>query len=203
MLDALAAYQYLVVTLGFSPGNVIVCGESSGGHLAVALARYLAGSKVPSLPPFGALLLLAPTADWGNTQLGTPESTMFVNDSSDFVREVLLNGYSATSIRGALAAVELETNSWLSPASVKLPQSEGLFKGFPPTCIIAGGAEQTVDGMRVLRQRLERDNDKDKVLYLEYPDAIHDFILISVHEPERSEALGDIRKWLSSLYNVA
>lgn len=69
----------------------------------------------------------------------------------------------------------------------------------PPTCIISGGAEQTVDPMRTLRDRIEADTSTDNVLYLEYPDAVHDFIGLTFHEPERTQALSDIKDWLAKV----
>lgn len=200
LIDALSGYRYLVETVGFEPQNIIISGDSSGGHLSAALARYLAVSSLPSLATPGALLLLSPTMDWGNTHLGTPGSTMFEHDSTDFVRDVLMNGYSAASIRGNLDASELATNAWLSPASLKLGNSAGLFAKFPKTCIIAGAVEQTVDGMRTFHYRLVQDNGEKNVTYIEYPDAFHDFLLISWAEPERTNALRDIKAWLGTVY---
>ena len=201
LVDALSGYHYLVKTLSFEPRNIIVCGDSSGGHLAVTLTRYLTVCTFPTLPKPGSLLAFSPTLDWGNTHLGTPASTMFANGESDFVRDVLMNGYSAASIRGVTVpdASELATNAWLSPASLELAQPTGLFAGFPPTCVIAGAAEQTVDGMRTFRDRLVRDCGDGVITYLEYPDAFHDFVMFAWAEPERSHALADIKDWLKLL----
>lgn len=202
VIDALSGYRYLVEDLGFEPANIIVCGDSSGGHLANNLTRYLVNAGLPSLSPPGAIVLLSPTMDWGNTHLGTPESTMDANQPSDYVRPVLLNGYSTTSLRGTLEERELETNAWLSPASLKLPRKDGLFTNYPPTFIIAGGAEQTVDMMRTFRDRLVHDSGKDKVRYVEYPDAFHDFLMLKWYEPERTQAFAELDEWLSGIYGL-
>lgn len=203
LLDALAGYRYLVHVMGFEPRNIIVVGDSAGGHLAISLARYLKESSFEDLPGPGALLLLSPVVDWGWTHHdGTPgsRSSTVVNSSTDFLYTRLKNGYCATSIRGSLAPSELKTSAWLSPASLELPVSEGLFSGFPPTCVVAGGAEQGVDSMRTLRDSLRRDNGDGKIAYLEYADAMHDFMFMEWHEPERTHALGEIRHWLCSIY---
>ncbi|TFY71376.1 hypothetical protein EVG20_g1621, partial [Dentipellis fragilis] len=42
LLDGLAGYRYLVHTLHFSPDNIVLGGDSAGGHLALSLARYIA-----------------------------------------------------------------------------------------------------------------------------------------------------------------
>jgi len=202
IIDALSGYRYLVETLGFEPLNIIVSGDSSGGHVANNFVRYLVNAALPNLAAPGALILLSPTMDWANTHLGTPASTMDVNGGTDFVRPVLLNGYSATSMRGSLDVSELETNSWLSPSSLKLESTEGLFTNYPPTAILAGGAEQTVDAMRTFRDRLVHDSGRDKVLYLEYPDAFHDWLMVPAIEPERSQAFSELEKWLEEIYSA-
>ncbi|EKM52329.1 uncharacterized protein PHACADRAFT_260653 [Phanerochaete carnosa HHB-10118-sp] len=202
VIDALSGYRYLVEVLGFETQNIIVSGDSSGGHVASNLVRYLINASLSGLAAPGALFLLSPTMDWANTHLGTAASTMEQNHATDFVREVLLNGYSATSMRGSLDASELETNPWLSPASLKLEQTEGLFANYPPTAIVAGSLEQTVDAMRTFRDRLESDSGRDKVVYFEYPNVFHDWLMVTSLEPERSQAYSDLGKWLNGVYGV-
>ena len=67
LIDAITAYNYLVNELHFSPQNILVIGESAGGTLGLQLARYTVESNLPSLPPFGGLLMVSPTMDWGKT----------------------------------------------------------------------------------------------------------------------------------------
>lgn len=59
LLDALAGYQYLL-SLGFEPKNIMLCGDSAGANACLALARYLdaltdAGHHIGQV---GALCLL-------------------------------------------------------------------------------------------------------------------------------------------------
>ncbi|EKM50922.1 uncharacterized protein PHACADRAFT_199762 [Phanerochaete carnosa HHB-10118-sp] len=202
MLDALSGYRYLIETLGFETQNIILVGDSGGAQTASNLVRYLISARLPGLVPPSALVLLSPAMDWGNTHLGTPAPTMDTNIATDFLRPVMLNGYSATSMRGSLDAGELETNPWLSPASLKLARTDGLWANFPPTAIVAGDAEHMVDSMRTLRDRLVHDNGKDRVTYFEYPDVFHDWVLLPWIEPERSQAFNDLRKWLEGVYGM-
>lgn len=202
VIDALAGYRYLVETLGFEPANIIVCGDSSGGHLANNLVRYLISAGLSPLAPPGAVILLSPTMDWADTHRGTPAYTMDAHDNSDFVRTIVLNGYSRASLLGALEPRDLATDSWLSPGSLRLPHTDGLFAHYPPTLVLAGGAEQTVDGMRTFRDRLVHDSGADRVRYLEYPDAFHDWLMFPFHEPERTQALTELNQWLSGIYGL-
>lgn len=59
LLDALAGYQYLL-SLGFEPKNIMLCGDSAGANACLALSRYLdaltdAGHHIGQV---GALCLL-------------------------------------------------------------------------------------------------------------------------------------------------
>ena len=62
LLDLLAGYAYLL-SHGFLPENITFLGDSSGGHLVLALSRYLAelDAAVPELNVGmpGALMLIS------------------------------------------------------------------------------------------------------------------------------------------------
>ena len=64
LLDAIAGYNYLVNVVGFAPIDIIICDDSAGGNLALALTRYLVENQTSSevkLPaPPGGMLLLSP-----------------------------------------------------------------------------------------------------------------------------------------------
>lgn len=198
-MDALSGYRYLIEKIGFAPEDIIVGGDSSGAHLAVVLLRYLSIEKIPSLPLPRATILLSPAIDWGLTHYDLPFSSMTRNSQTDFVRTVFYSGYTARAILGSLPSDELKTNPWLSPASLEIPSPSGMFIGFPQTWMMAGSLEQSVDPMRTLRDRLANDIGEENVTYLEYPEATHDLLTLTWHEPERTEALKELRKWIQSL----
>ncbi|KAH7887281.1 alpha/beta-hydrolase [Phlebopus sp. FC_14] len=201
IIDAVAGYRYLVENLGFQARNIIVCGDSAGGHLAFSLVRYLTTESLPSLPPPGAAVLLSPTVDWACTHDQSPTSSMTVNARSDFVKTILHSGFTARSLLGSLPREEIETNAWLSPSSLRI-DTHGLFPHFPPTCIVVGGAEQTLDPMKTLRDRLAVDSDASHVTYWEYPDAAHDFLMTSFQEPEKTEASKALVQWIGGIYGT-
>ncbi|KAF8515473.1 alpha/beta-hydrolase [Gautieria morchelliformis] len=201
LMDALSGYYYLVKTLGFSPRNMILGGDSAGSHIAVVLVRYLETAKISSLSGPRALLLVSPAMDWGCTHDdNSPSSSMELNSKTDFWTLIVRRGYAARCICGSLDADEVLFNSWLAPASLKISNPAGLFHGFPRTCIMAGGAEQIVDSIRTFRDRIIKDIGESNVTYLEYPDATHDFLAQTWHEPERSEALMEIKGFLTDIF---
>ena len=145
-------------------------------------------------------MLLSPTSDWGRTHdNGSPTSSAKVNRNSDYVNEIMKNGYVGRCLVGNLPQGELETNAWLSPSSLGLKTTKGLFKNFPPTLINCGGAEQGRDDKRTLRERMVEDCGEEMVTYFEYPDAPHDFVMIVFFEPERTQALDYIHEWLKKI----
>ncbi|OAX33173.1 alpha/beta-hydrolase [Rhizopogon vinicolor AM-OR11-026] len=199
LIDALSGFHYLTKTLGFAPENIIVVGDSAGGHLVITLTRYLARESFPSLRSPRGIILLAPSCDWACTHDASPTASMKINASADFCGMFFTSGYTAAALRGTFPEDEVSSNAWYSPASLKI-DTVGLFSNFPPTCIIAGGADQTVDGMRTFRDRLLVDNEPGKVLYSEYPDGFHDFLFATFHEPERTQALEEIADWVKGLF---
>ncbi|KAJ7162238.1 alpha/beta-hydrolase [Mycena filopes] len=200
LLDVIAGYRYLVHDVGFEPKNIVVAGVSSGGHLALDLVLYLTQSNLPSLHPPAGLLLMSPTVDWARTHDTHPSCSMIRNRSADIVDPILSNGYTARALLGVLPETELATNMYLSPASLSLSNPHGLFAGFPPTCITAGDAEQTLDPMKTLRDRLTADNNEKDVRYLEYVDANHSFLTLPLFEPQRSQAYSDIARWIADIF---
>lgn len=61
LLEALSAYYHLVHELDIPPNRIILIGDSAGGHLALALQRYLLQSNI--LPSSGGLILFSPWCD--------------------------------------------------------------------------------------------------------------------------------------------
>ena len=201
LLDALAGYRYLVQDVGFDPENIVISGDSAGGLLAIALAYYLAthSSELPdNLRNAGGLLLLSPTVDWAVSDGAGPQTSMRRHARSDFVEAILMTGYTRRALLGNLPEETAATSIYISPGSLSLPVTPGMFAGLPRTCIVAGGAEQTLDPIRVLKDRIAKDLG-DLVLWIEPPDATHDFLTASWHEPERTNTLKEIGAWLAGL----
>ncbi|KAF9070640.1 Alpha/Beta hydrolase protein [Rhodocollybia butyracea] len=200
LIDALAGYIYLVETVGFDPQDIIVEGDSAGGNLALALTRYLVEHPNSGFPaPPGALVLLSP---WVN--LGTPISGVrpsWINNARcDYIGpDVDIVGYlrAAGAYVGPHGLGAADINPYISSASVN-PTMKVDFKGFPRTFITSGGAEVFYDMHCVLRDRMVRDLGPDMVRFHFAPHAVHDWLGLTFHEPERTEALREIAAWLTS-----
>ncbi|KDQ50971.1 hypothetical protein JAAARDRAFT_41599 [Jaapia argillacea MUCL 33604] len=196
VVDALAAYQFLIRECEFEPENVIVMGDSAGGNIALALVRHLVENPIPSLPPPGKLLLMSPWADLSSSRVG-PGSSQTDNIPSDLFNvqsQGLFGDYGVTSLLGSLDLGEAKTNRYLSPASAHIAATDGLFTDFPETFVVAGGAERLLDDSKVLIERMESDGVR--VSSAIPPDAVHDYFAFAWHEPERTETLRTIGRWI-------
>ena len=202
LLDALAGYNYLVNIVGFSPNDIIIVGDSAGGNLAHALTMYLTEYKdTPNMvipTPPGAIILLSPWADLGVTHINLPEGSAKTLLSSDFI-DITGSGtkYSVDAFIGPHGREFAEINPYISPASLD-PGLHIDFKKFPRTFIVGGGAEVLIDSIRTLRDRMVKDLSEEKVHYFEAPDGCHDYLVLTFHEPERTNTLVEINKWVSA-----
>ncbi|KAI0831374.1 alpha/beta-hydrolase [Trametes gibbosa] len=196
VLDCLAAYQYLVKDAGFEPKNIVVAGDSAGGNIAFALVRHLVESAIPDLPPPGRLLSLSSWLDLSSSRVDS-DASLVRNFASDIFSTDLrsqFGGYGTNAYLGALDRGETKTNRYLSPSSPHISPVGGLFAGFPPTFISAGEAEKILDDSLVAAERLKADGVPVTVDVV--PDAVHDFMVFTWHEPERTDALKRVCKWL-------
>ncbi|GBE82694.1 alpha/beta-hydrolase [Sparassis crispa] len=197
LLDALAGYRYLL-DLGFAPQDIIISGDSAGGALAFALARYLVAAALPTLPAPGGLLMLSPTVDWGDTHTG-PDSSMVRNAGTDCVGAIFESGYTKAGLVGRLPASIAATSAWISPGSLKAEVVPGMFASMPQTCIVTGEVEMTLDPMRTLRDRMRADIGEERVVYIEGPGMTHDYLTAAWCEPERTDTLREIAAWVKKL----
>lgn len=199
LLDAIAGYRYLVEDVKFAPENIIISGDSAGGNLAVSLALHIEAIKGPRLPKAAGLLLISPTVDWALTHTG-PGSSMERNRRSDFIARIMTSGYSRRALLGNLSEDAAATSIWISPGSLRLRKPPGAFSGLPKTCIIADEAEVTLDPMCQLRDYMRDDVGASAVTYVEIQDATHDCFTASWHEPERTNGLREVAKWLQGVW---
>jgi len=197
LLDALAGYNHLVNVAGFSPSDIIVVGDSAGGNLAHALTRYLVEHKnAPNIPaPPGALVLLSPWSDLSDSHV-KPGSSAFTCEQSDYISGRGDSVYAKDAFLGPFGTGATH-NKYISPASLH-PSMSISFKGFPKTFIVAGGAEVLLDQIRTLKDRMVKDLG-EKVKYYEAKDSVHDYLVFEWHEPERTNTLLEIAKWVEGL----
>lgn len=209
LIDALSGYNYLIDTLGFKPQNIVLAGDSAGGNLVLALTRYLRDNPQIGLGLPGGLLLISPWCDLAGTYLEKPKygvSAINHVKNSDYLSGDFYSPYSTVqygfrSLIGNIPPEEARKIAYINPSSLELDEeyTATMFEGFPPTYIVYGGAEVLVDEIRTLYERMSKSLGADRVNKDEVPDAIHDFAVLEIWEPEWSQSHKRIASWLSSL----
>ncbi|WOO82769.1 Esterase [Vanrija pseudolonga] len=143
LLDALAAWEYATATLGFAARDIIVVGDSAGGHLSLALVAQLAATGQPAP---GGLALLSPWADFTassdtyNTNKGTD---LIYPPSLARAARSAARHYTPDAVRGRLFSPALaDEGAWRSLASARVYIWAGTREVF------IGEIEALVKGMR-------------------------------------------------------
>lgn len=200
LIDALAAYVYLIRTVGFRAEQVVVSGDSAGGNLALALTRYVVSHPELGVARPGALVLLSP---WGDltSSYNTPGSSYETNAGSDFLRVPKRGGEgdgAPAVFAGALTVHghAFLSNKYISPAATTCGDWE--FEGFPRTYVSVGGAEVFYDMNLELARRMRRDVGEENVVVGVMRDAWHDFVAFEWWKPERETAAREIAEWIES-----
>ena len=199
ILDAIAAYKYLVCEVGFLPRNITVAGESAGGNIALAVTRYIVESRLPRLPPPGGLIGSSSSSDMSFSRSGIGSSRMLNMESDIFAPHRNISARIVRSYIGEIDWEETKLNRYLSPTSgfavpANIDGDARLFAGFPRSYIMGGGAEILFDDIVALTKRM-KDDGVDVTTDFP-PDAVHAYPLFSWHEPERTESLIKCAAWL-------
>lgn len=170
--DATAAFEFLL-SQGYSEKNIVVCGDSAGGGLTLAMVMALR-DKGKALP--AAVCLLSP---W--TDLTESSDSHYANMDSD----PLISSEELREAAVLYAGGEDFRNPYISPLF-------GDFTGFPPTLIQAGSDEVLLDDSTRLSERLAEK--KVEVHIAIYEGMWHVFQMFDV--PEAYAAVGDVAEFI-------
>ncbi|WVQ74372.1 hypothetical protein IAR50_003972 [Cryptococcus sp. DSM 104548] len=204
LMDAISAYRWLVKEEGVGERDIVLSGDSAGGHLAMALARWLMdeGAAVGLGMPRG-LVLLSPWSDLGFTNAWGEDEYKF-NADSDIIDDTF-GPFACSLLMRAQPMSLLYTSPYLSPASSTIP-TDGLFTNFPPTYIAYGSAERLARSIQTLFKRLQTDRyGREKAVHDKIfvgSDAVHDFAIFPWMEAETAVLYEDLDVWLRELLST-
>ncbi|KAJ7109953.1 Alpha/Beta hydrolase protein [Mycena epipterygia] len=157
--DAVCAYLRLVDDLHIPAENIIVCGDSAGGGLSLALLMYLRDNQYP-MP--SAAILMSPWVDltmscesWDSN---APFDVVPIPTATDHMNPIAL--YLGDQVEQYL------THPYASPLF-------GDFSGLPPLLIQAGDAEVLRDEIALLAHKATLAGVE--VRHELYEDAVHIF----------------------------
>ncbi|BGP02610.1 hypothetical protein NBRC10513v2_003712 [Rhodotorula toruloides] len=189
--DALSVYAHLLRS-GVPAHKVILIGDSAGGNIVLALARWIRDEKKLAAP--GGLLLLSP---WCDPSHSFPHSTTSYvprpNPEDYLPDEPGARRLLVTSLLGNKPHSFL-TSPYISPASQLGPH--GSFADFPPTFIHYGDAERLEEEIDSLVRGMKRDR-VDLLDVEKTKDAVHDVLMVRFwNEEVRAEIYRRICEWL-------
>ncbi|GAA5860395.1 hypothetical protein JCM1840_000246 [Sporobolomyces johnsonii] len=191
--DAVSVYAHLIRS-GVDAHKIVLIGDSAGGNIVLALARWIRDEKKLDTP--GGLLLLSPWCDPSHSFPNSITSYMPRPNPEDYLaddptaRRLLI-----TSLLGDKPHSFL-SSPYISPASQLGPH--GSFADFPPTFVHYGDAERLEEEIESLIRGMKRDNvpleaEKTK-------DAVHDVLMVRFwNEDVRRGIYERIGEWLEGV----
>ena len=170
--DALTAFDYLLKK-GYTPHQILLCGESAGGGLIYALSLKLKqlGRELPC-----GLIGISPWVDL--TGSGASYETNRDNDPS--LTQELLEFY-------AKCYTQDPTDPLCSPV-------RGDLTGLPPSLLFAGGDEILLDDARTLHDRLKAAGCRSKIIIA--PGRWHAYVLYCLQE-NMEQDMEEINRFLT------
>lgn len=179
--DAFLAYKWLLDN-GYSKENIVVCGDSAGGGLALSLCLYLKdhGYSMPA-----GLVCMSP---W--TDLTMSGESYKKNRDKDIVLGICEN---SIIFDNPYPGTENPANPYISPAF-------GDFSLFPPMLIQVGADEMLLDDSLALVKKAREAGAKVRLTV--YEEMFHVFQLCGPVLDESKEAWAEIRDFFEHIFQI-
>ncbi|MEV4311703.1 alpha/beta hydrolase [Actinocrispum sp. NPDC049592] len=168
--DALTAYRWLLAD-GYSPEQIVVAGDSAGGHLTACL---LADIAADGLPMPGAAVMLSPFLDLTGSELATRDAS---------VRDPFVPPDYAVWCGKAYAGETLLTHHRLDVLKVRK-------HGWPPVLIQVGDTECLLGDSERMAASIERSGGYCELQV--WPGQVHVFHWFAPLLPEANAAIKHI-----------
>jgi monoterpene epsilon-lactone hydrolase len=172
--DALAAYRWLL-TEGYAPGQIVVGGDSAGGHLTACLLADIAQAKLP-MP--SAAIMLSPFLDLTGSELAARDAAL---------RDPFVPPNYAMWCGQAYAGEALLTHRRLDVLKVRK-------RGWPPVLIQVGGTECLLSDSERMAQSLRASGGYCDLQV--WPGQVHVFHWFAPFLPEANAALRHIGEFI-------
>lgn len=176
--DALTAYQWLLGR-GYFGEQIILCGDSAGGGLAMALTHYLRDHEMP-IP--GGIIAMSPWTDL--TASGESYTTNYEND--------ILFGKTRDSL--------IYNNPYYEghdPMDYYISPKFGDFRGFPPMLIQVASTEMLLSDSVDVAAKARSQSVKVRLSI--YEGLFHVFQTCLLSMPESKKAWVEIGKFIEIL----
>jgi monoterpene epsilon-lactone hydrolase len=172
--DALSVYKSILKIGDYKPEQIILMGDSAGAALCTGtlLKLKVAKEEMPS-----SAVLICPWVD-----PKAKDNSIISNDEYDIVGLPFLMDCADKYLQGMY-----EKNPLVAPVYADL-------SGLPPMLIQVGTAEVLLTQVRALKAKAE--SDKVKLIYTEYEDMFHTFIISNPNIPQSEAALEEILEYV-------
>ncbi len=178
LYDALCAFDWLCEK-GFAPEQIVLCGDSAGGGLAMAVVHYLI-DRDRRLP--GGICAMSP---WTDLTAGG---------------ESYKKNYEIDPVFGNAGSRLIYENPYTAGFSAKHPYISpvfGDFTGFPPMLIQVGSCEMLLDDAKTVAKKAKQAGVK--VRYSEYEGMFHVFQVAAKLMEESRRAWAEIGAFMRAL----
>lgn len=190
LLDALAAYLYLFHNLHFLPENIILIGDSAGGHLSLMLTRYLhfLGLELPR-----TMALCSPWCDFTSNSTRRNFKSLKDNWESDWVPHL-----GDLSVPSGMRHYTMNTrwSCWFSPALASVQEWEYLKEAGVKVYIMRGSKEMLRDEIKAVEWRMRGAGVS--VFSREVSDHHGDVCLIADGQDVDGSHIGPTMRWKGS-----
>lgn len=169
--DAVAAYSRLLID-GVAPKNLVLAGDSAGGHLALSCLLKLRELQMP-LPALA--VALSPPTDFGTEWPSFTQNAKF-----DWIQRPMLHRWAES-----FCSVQERESPFVS-------LSEADFTALCPIYVQYGEAEILRDSIQDFARRT--NSQGARLIFESWPEMNHVFQIFGTYSPQSAEALSQIGK---------
>ncbi|ORW63161.1 acetyl hydrolase [Mycobacterium parmense] len=171
--DVRAGWDWLTQSCGVDPKQIVIAGDSAGGHLAVDMLLQ------PEAPHPAALALFSPLFDVTFTLCRERERRQ---------RDPAIRAADAVRLVGLYHA-------GIDPAHHRLTLKVAAGRPLPPTLIQAGGAEMLQDDARQLAAEIRAAGGRCELQV--WPHQVHVFQALPRMTPEAAKAMAYVARFIA------
>lgn len=182
LLDAVAAYRWLLEEKKYSADQIVIAGDSAGGGLALALCLYLREHKLPI--PVG-IIVMSPWTDL--TCSGESHTTNFELDP------LFGNTKDSMLYNSSYVGEADPRDPWISPLFAD-------FTGFPPVLLQVGEYEVLLSDSVEVAGKLKRAGIRHRLSV--YEGMFHVFQMGLELIPESREAWNEVEQFLRNINGI-
>lgn len=182
LLDAVAAYEWLLKEKKYDPEHIVVAGDSAGGGLSLALGLYLKDHGI-ALP--GGFITMSPWTDLTNS------GESYVSNYE--IDPLFGNSTDNMLYRSAYIGEADPTDPYISPVF-------GEYEGFSPVLMQVGSYEVLLSDTQLVADKLKKAGVKRRLSI--YEGMFHVFQMGLDLIPESREAWEEAEEFLRIIYKI-